>query len=226
MQTITATQSRFTLNDAMSTYNTHVELENAAKSILEIIESQVNGSRDFADKLRFAAWKAGVRVVAAVVDSMREIARVTQQIPLTLIAAEKFCKWHERVGYKREGHPFPKWRQITHPEKADLAGHLWLQSVEECVHSTRTGTSMAPIPPTPKPKSAKLLKAASQKGKEKALAAEVEQMMQVDDRNGEGKGVDKDVEMVGHRIDEGRARRPSITNEQAMSTSCLPSRES
>ncbi|KAI6142741.1 hypothetical protein BKA82DRAFT_4360535 [Pisolithus tinctorius] len=210
----------------MSTYNAHAELENAAKSILEIIESQVNGLRDFADKPRFAAWKAGVRAVAAVVDSVCEIARVTQQIPLTLIAAEKFCKWHERVGYEREGHPFPKWRQITHPEKADLAGHLWLQSVEEREHSTRAGTSMAPIPPTPKPKSAKPSKAASQKGKEKASAAEVEQMTQVDDRDGEGKGVDKDVEMEGHRIDEGRARGPSIANERAASTSRLPSRES
>ncbi|KAI6141641.1 hypothetical protein BKA82DRAFT_30663 [Pisolithus tinctorius] len=178
----------------MSTYNAHVELENTAKSILEIIESQVNGSRDFADKPRFVAWKAGVRAVAAVVDSVREIAHVTQQILLTLIAAEKFCKWHERVGYECEGHPFPKWRQITHPEKADLAGHLWLQSIKERVHSTCAGTSMAPIPPTPKPKSAKPSK--------------------VDDRDGEGKGIDKDVEMVGHWIDEGRARGPSITNEQ------------
>ncbi|KIN93853.1 hypothetical protein M404DRAFT_35665 [Pisolithus tinctorius Marx 270] len=210
----------------MSTYNAHVELENAAKSILEIIESQVNGLRDFADKPRFVAWKAGVRAVAAVVDSVHKIACITQQIPLTLIAAEKFCKWHERVGYEREGHLFPKWRQITHPEKADLAGHLWLQSIEERVHSTHAGTSMAPIPPTPKPKSAKLSKVASQKGKEKASAAEVEQMTQVDDRDGEGKGVDKDVEMVGHQIHEGRARGLSITNERAASTSHLPSRES
>ncbi|KAI6142449.1 hypothetical protein BKA82DRAFT_4360924 [Pisolithus tinctorius] len=185
----------------MRTYNEHIELKNTAKLILEIIERQVHGLKNLADKLRFVAWKEGVRVVAAVVDSMREIACITHQIPLTLIAAKRFCKWHESVGYEHEGHPFPKWRQITHPEKADLAGHLWLQSIEQCIESTCPGTSMASIPPTLKPRSAKLLKAASQKGKEKASAAEVEQMMQVDYDGGEGKGIDKDVQMGGNWID-------------------------
>ncbi|KAI6140393.1 hypothetical protein BKA82DRAFT_4019425 [Pisolithus tinctorius] len=165
----------------MSTYNTHIELENAAKLILEIIKRQVNGSRDLVDKLRFVAWKEGVRVVTTVV-----------------------------------GNPFPKWMQITHPEKANLAGHLWLQSIKECMHSTHAGTSMAPIPPTLKLKSAKPLKVASQKGKEKASAAKVEQMMSVDYHDGEGKGIDKDVEMVGDWINKDHAPGPSIMNEQAM----------
>ncbi|KAI6137872.1 hypothetical protein BKA82DRAFT_4368674 [Pisolithus tinctorius] len=78
----------------MKTYTKRDELASAAKSIVEIIEQKVHGTKDYADKPRFVAWKDAVRRVAEVVDSMHDIARITHEIPLTVIAAERFCKWH------------------------------------------------------------------------------------------------------------------------------------
>ncbi|KAI6147423.1 hypothetical protein BKA82DRAFT_35255 [Pisolithus tinctorius] len=205
------------LNSAMKTYTKHDELASAAKSIVEIIEQKVHGTKDYADKPRFAAWKDAVRRVAEVVDSVRNIARITHEIPLTIIAAERFCKWHKRVGWETEGHPFLKWRLITHPDKAYFNDHPWLQTVERRFDLQRTGFQTSAFPPAAQPSSETLLEAAICKGKEKASDAEVKAMIK--DDNGEDELVDEDAEMGGDTIDYEHARGWQSTRQGAASGS-------
>ncbi|KAI6142380.1 hypothetical protein BKA82DRAFT_4018112 [Pisolithus tinctorius] len=171
------------LNSAMKTYTKCDELASAVKSIVKIIDQKVHGSKDLADKLRFVAWKEAVRRVAEVVDSVCNIVRSMHKIPLTVIVAKRFCKWHERVGWETEGHPFPKWRLIMHPDKAHFNNHPWLQTVERCFDLQCTGFKTSAFPPAAQPLLETLPKAASHKGKEKALDTEVKAM--IEDDNGE-----------------------------------------
>ncbi|KAI6148293.1 hypothetical protein BKA82DRAFT_4014384 [Pisolithus tinctorius] len=182
----------------MKTYTKHDELTAAANSIIEIIDWKVLGMKDLADKPRFAAWKEAVSSVVEVVDSMHKIVRIMHEIPLTIIAAERFCKWHERVGQENEGHPFLKWRLIMHPDKATFDDHPWLQTVERHFNLQRTSFKTSAFPPAAEPSLETLPKAASHKGKEKASDAEVKAMIGDDD--GEDELVDEDAEMGGDTI--------------------------
>ncbi|KIN98813.1 hypothetical protein M404DRAFT_30964 [Pisolithus tinctorius Marx 270] len=205
----------------MKTYTKRDELTATVNSIIEIIDWKVLGTKDLADKLRFAAWKEAVSSVVEV-DSVREIARITHEIPLTIIAAERFCKWHERVGRENEGHPFPNWRLITHPDKATFDDHPWLQTVERCFDLQRTGFKTSAFPPAAEPSSETLPKDVSHKGKEKASDAEVKAMIGDDD--GEDELVDEDAEMGGDTIRYEPARgRPSM-RQVAASGSRQPAR--
>ncbi|KAI6143754.1 hypothetical protein BKA82DRAFT_4359624 [Pisolithus tinctorius] len=208
----------------MKTYTKRDELTAAANSIIEIIDRKVLGTKDLADKPRFAAWKEAVSSVVEVVDSVREIARITHEIPLTIIAAERFCKWHERVGRENEGHPFPNWRLITHPDKATFDDHPWLQTVERRFDLQRTGFKTSAFPPAAEPSSETLPKDASRKGKEKASDAKVKAMIGDDD--GEDELADEDAEMGGDTVRYEPARgRPSM-RQVAASGSRQPARRS
>ncbi|KAI6138322.1 hypothetical protein BKA82DRAFT_25569 [Pisolithus tinctorius] len=208
-QTNNFVPTRVHLNSTMKTYTKRDKLASAAKSIVKIIEQKVHGTKDYADKPRFAAWKDAVRRVAEVVDSVRDIARITHEIPLTVIAAERFCKWHERVGRETEGHPFLKWRLIMHPDKAHFNDHPWLQTIERRFDLQRTGFQTSAFLPAAQPSSETLPKAAIRKGKEKASNAEVKAMIEDDD--GEDELVDEDAEMgaaSGSRQSNRQSRTP------------------
>ncbi|KIN95847.1 hypothetical protein M404DRAFT_33809 [Pisolithus tinctorius Marx 270] len=179
----------------MKTYTKRDELTAAANSIIKIIDRKVLGTKGLADKLRFVAWKEAVSSVVEVVDSVHKIARITHEILLTIIAAKRFCKWHERVGRENEGHPFPNWRLITHPDKATFDDHLWLQTVERRFDLQCTGFKMSAFPPAAELSSETLLKDMSRKGKEKVSDAEVKAMIGDDD--GEDELADEDAEMGG-----------------------------
>ncbi|KIO05203.1 hypothetical protein M404DRAFT_25814 [Pisolithus tinctorius Marx 270] len=208
----------------MKTYTKRDELTAAVNSIIKIIDRKILGMKDLADKPRFAAWKEAVSSVVEVVDSVREIARITHEIPLTIIAAERFCKWHERVGQENEGHPFPNWRLITHPDKATFDDHPWLQTVERRFDLQRTGFKTSAFPPAAEPSSETLPKDASRKGKEKASDAEVKAM--VGDDDGEDELADEDAEMGGDTVRYEPARgRPSM-QQVAASGSRQPARRS
>ncbi|KAI6152567.1 hypothetical protein BKA82DRAFT_26095 [Pisolithus tinctorius] len=212
------------LNNAMKTYTKHDELTTAVNSIIKIINWKVLGMKDLADKPRFAAWKEAVRRVVEVVDSVREIARITHEIPLTIIVAERFCKWHERVGWENEGHPFPKWRLIMHPDKATFDDHPWLQTVERHFDLQHTSFKTSAFPPTAEPSSETLLKAASHKGKEKVSDAEVKVMIGDDD--GKDELADEDAEMGGDTIRYEPARGRPLMRQVAASGSHQPARQS
>ncbi|KAI6148754.1 hypothetical protein BKA82DRAFT_18548 [Pisolithus tinctorius] len=208
----------------MKTYTKRDELTATANSIIEIIDRKVLGTKDLADKPRFAAWKEAVSSVVEVVDSVREIARITHEIPLTVIAAERFCKWHERVGWENEGHPFPNWRLITHPDKATFDDHPWLQTVERRFDLQRTGFKTSAFPPAAELSSETLPKDVSRKGKEKVSDAEVKAM--VGDDDGEDELADEDAEMGGDTVRYEPAQgRPSM-RQVAASGSCQPAHRS
>ncbi|KAI6157880.1 hypothetical protein BKA82DRAFT_21890 [Pisolithus tinctorius] len=197
----------------MKTYTKRDELTAAVNSIIEIIDRKVLGTKDLADKPRFVAWKEAVSSVVEVVDSVRKIARIMHEIPLTVIVAERFCKWHERVGQENEGHPFPNWRLITHPDKATFDDHLWLQTVERCFNLQHTSFKTSAFPPAAEPLLETLPKDMSRKGKEKALDAEVKAMIGDDD--GEDELADEDAEMGGdtpaHRS---RTPKPKLVKQE------------
>ncbi|KAI6009546.1 hypothetical protein F5J12DRAFT_782059 [Pisolithus orientalis] len=208
------------LNSAMKIYTKHDKLTAAVNSIIEIIDWQVHGMKDLADKLRFAAWKEAVRRVVEVVDSMCEIVRMVHEIPLTIIAAKRFCKWHERVGQENEGLPFPKWRLIMHTDKATFDDNPWLQTVERHFYLQHTGFKMSTFPPAAEPLLETLPKAMSCKGKEKALDAEVKVM--IGDDNGEDELADEDAEMGGDTIHYEPAQGWPSMQQVAASGSCQP----
>ncbi|KAI6151115.1 hypothetical protein BKA82DRAFT_34872 [Pisolithus tinctorius] len=208
----------------MKTYTKHDELTATANSIIEIIDRKVLGTKDLADKLRFVAWKEAVSSVVEVVDSVCEIARIMHEIPLTVIAAERFCKWHERVGQENEGHPFLNWRLITHPDKATFDDHPWLQTVKRRFDLQHTGFKTSAFPPAAELSSETLPKDASHKGKEKVSDAEVKAM--IGDDNGEDELADEDAEMGGDTVRYEPARGQPSMRQVATSGSCQPARRS
>ncbi|KAI6141226.1 hypothetical protein BKA82DRAFT_22733 [Pisolithus tinctorius] len=208
----------------MKTYTKCDELTAAVNSIIEIIDWKVLGTKDLADKPRFVAWKEAVSRVVEVVDSMCEIARITHEIPLTVIVAKRFCKWHERVGRENEGHPFPKWGLIMNPDKATFDDHPWLQTIERRFDLQCTSFKMSAFPPAAEPLSEMLLKATSCKGKEKALDAEVKVMIGDDD--GKDEMADEDAEMGGDTIHYKPAQGWPSMRQVATSGSRQPARRS
>ncbi|KAI6148298.1 hypothetical protein BKA82DRAFT_18068 [Pisolithus tinctorius] len=216
--------TRVRLNNAMKTYTKCDELTAAVNSIIEIIDWKVLGMKDLADKPRFAAWKEAVSSVVEVVDSVHKIVRITHEIPLTVIVAERFCKWHERVGWENEGHPFPNWRLIMHPDKATFDDHPWLQTVERHFDLQCTGFKTSAFPPAAEPSLETLPKDMSCKGKEKVSDAEVKAMIGDDD--GEDELVDEDAEMGGDTVHYEPARGQPSMRQVAASGSRQPAHQS
>ncbi|KIO00331.1 hypothetical protein M404DRAFT_29708 [Pisolithus tinctorius Marx 270] len=97
------------------------------------------------------------------------------EILMTLISVNTFLKWHEDLGLI--DHLWPEWKTALSPSKTNVANHKGLDIIEHQYDYHWLGLPMPCVMPTPTPPAQETKMPMSDKGKQKATEAEVEQMI-------------------------------------------------
>ncbi|KAI6011379.1 hypothetical protein BKA83DRAFT_4502420 [Pisolithus microcarpus] len=193
------------------------ELDTAVNEILGIFYRLVVslGRLESAEKLQ--SWREAVKEMRRVLESVRNTANRTDNVPLLLIGVDRFIHWTENLG--APGVPFPDWHHCLYPSRDAITDHPWLLNVEQRYDATCLGLVVrqesstsepvlvqiptAMLEPTTQPTSnlGPIQAVSVNKGKGKEIAQESEGIekehtsQREGNDDGESEVVEKDVEM-------------------------------
>ncbi|KAI6140037.1 hypothetical protein BKA82DRAFT_29328 [Pisolithus tinctorius] len=151
------------------------ELDAAANHILQIYFKDIVESSKLGKADKIVKWRGAIKAINDELDSVRDLIARMDEIPMTLIGINMFLKWHEDLG--SIDHPWPEWKTTLAPSKTDVANHKWLNIIERRYDYHQLGLPMPCVVPTPTPPTQETEMPMSDKGKQKATKAEVEQMI-------------------------------------------------
>ncbi|KAI6013942.1 hypothetical protein BKA83DRAFT_4129962 [Pisolithus microcarpus] len=204
------------------------ELDTTVNEILGIFYWLVvsSGRLESAEKLQ--SWREAVKEMRRVLESVRNTANRTDNVPLLLIGVDRFIHWTENLG--APGVPFPDWHRCLYPSQDAVADHPWLLNVEQRYDATRLGLVVrqesstsepvlvqiptATLEPTTQPTSnlGPIQAISVNKGKGKEIAQESEGIekertsQREGNDDGESEVVEKDVEMEEETSEPVRGR--------------------
>ncbi|KIK15005.1 hypothetical protein PISMIDRAFT_16813 [Pisolithus microcarpus 441] len=121
----------------MKFLNTSKELDAAETKILNIYDQRVVKSGSLKSVEKYRHWREAVKEMRTVLESVRQTANRTDNVPLMLIGVDHFVHWMDKLG--APGVPFPDWNRSLFPSRDAIADHPWLLKVEQRYDATRLG---------------------------------------------------------------------------------------
>ncbi|KAI6009360.1 hypothetical protein BKA83DRAFT_4504665 [Pisolithus microcarpus] len=121
----------------MKFLNTSKELDAAETKILDIYDQRIVKSGSLKSVEKYQHWREAVKEMRTVLESVRQTANRTDNVPLMLIGVDRFVHWTDKLG--APGVPFPDWNRSLFPSRDAIADHPWLLKVEQRYDATRLG---------------------------------------------------------------------------------------
>ncbi|KAI6013491.1 hypothetical protein BKA83DRAFT_4130523 [Pisolithus microcarpus] len=121
----------------MKFLNTSKELDAAETKILDIYDQRIVQSGSLKSVEKYRHWREAVKEMRTVLESVRQTANRTDNVPLMLIGVDHFVHWMDKLG--APGVPFPDWNRSLFPSRDAIADHPWLLKVEQRYDATCLG---------------------------------------------------------------------------------------